>query len=143
MWTIFVAAALAAMFWFLNFYKDSDNPSVTLRVGNTELNVEIADSPEERQQGLSGRDKLPNNQGMLFIFESEGLYNFWMKDMKFPIDIVWIDSSGRIIYLKENIGPDTYPELFSPDKPARYVLEVNAGWVAKNSIAIGNTLHFK
>ena len=89
--------------------------------------VEIADTPVAQRQGLSGRSHLPVGHGLLFIFDKEGRHGIWMKDMLFPIDIVWLDGNGREVHQEKEVRPDTYPEVFTPPVPARYVLELNAG----------------
>ena len=131
---------LGIVYWFS--LKDHYSYPVELFpfwLGNTELKVEIADSPGERGQGLSGRTALPNDRGMLFIFDELGLYPFWMRDMKFPLDIIWLDSDYNVVDMVRNAEPSSYPDSFTPEKPARYVLETNAGWVDKNNIKIGTT----
>lgn len=112
--------------------------SVSIRIAGKEIKVEIADSEEKRNKGLSGRKKLGENDGMLFIFEITAQYSFWMKDMRFPLDIIWIDENKKIVAISENISPDTYPASFSPSDPVKYVLEVNAGWAEKNGVEAGN-----
>src|SRR3989339_720000 len=70
------------------------------------------------------------------IFNKIGVYHFWMKDMNFPIDIIWIGEDYKIVYIKENALPESYPEKFNPNQPALYVLEINAGMVSENEIKI-------
>ena len=106
-------------------------------VGSTTISVEVADSPEERTQGLSGRARLPEGHGLLFIFQREGKWGIWMKDMKFPIDIIWMSREGNIITIARDVAPQTYPNAFYPAQPALYVLEVPAGFSDKNGIAEG------
>ncbi len=91
------------------------------------LDIEIANTPKEREQGLSGRPGLGEREGMLFVFEQSDTYQFWMKNMHFPLDIIWLNHKKEIIDISENISPSSYPETVSPTMPARYVLEVNAG----------------
>lgn len=95
--------------------------------GKVPVYVEIADSEEERTQGLSGREALSPYTGKLFIFEHTGMYGFWMKDMRFPIDIVWIDESFRVVAITPSVSPDTFPDVFYPPTPIQFVLEINAG----------------
>jgi len=119
--------------------RTNNNPIIVLSNGAT-VQVTIADTDDERQQGLSGMPSLQHNHGMLFIFDQSDVYRFWMKDMLFPIDIIWIDSDWRVIDITENISPDTYPELFSPQSPAQHVLEVPAGNTKQLNIVIGDQL---
>ncbi len=101
------------------------------------LKLEIADTPAERTQGLSGRASLPEDAGLFFVFEQPGLYEFWMKDMKFSIDIMWLDENYKVVGIKENATPESYPQTFLPEQPALYALETNVGFVRKNNIKIG------
>lgn len=116
-------------------YKDI-GPNV-LKIGDAELRILIADTPALRTQGLSGRAMLHDNEGMLFIFETPGKYPFWMKDMRFPLDIIWIGDDRRVTEITPNVSADSYPRHFSPHVPVRYVLEVNAGFSRRFGIATG------
>ncbi len=112
---------------------------MTLPEGN--LSVEIANTKEEVEQGLSGREKMDQNEGMLFVFPSMGQYAFWMKDMKFPLDMVWISDEGRVVYIKENVTPDSYPKkTFKNQAFAKYVLEMRVGSVAKYGLFLGTSV---
>lgn len=113
-------------------------------VDKTCVDLEIAKSPEAMARGLSGREKLGAVQGMLFAFDMDGSYGFWMKDMKFNLDILWLDGSGRVVYVQENLPPCTPQEcpVYKPQQTARYVLEVNAGFAAKHGIKSGSAVHF-
>lgn len=88
--------------------------------------VEIADASEERQIGLMQHDVLQEDNGMWFIFNNEGRHSIWMKNMKFPIDIIWVDSNYNVVDIKRNAEPCTDNcEIYSPSKDAKYVLELN------------------
>lgn len=122
------------------FTKNASSDKKTAYIDNIKLSVEIADEPGEQIQGLSDKISLPQNEGMLFIFPAPFVAGFWMKDMNFPIDIIWIDKSRNIIGIEKAVSPDTFPKTFSPASPVKYVLEVNAGWADKNNIKIGDAL---
>ena len=111
----------------------------TLTVGNTVLQVEIAETPQQQKIGLSHRKSLKQGRGMLFIFNTDGKHSIWMKDMQFPIDIVWIDVAMRVVHIEQTVTPETYPKPFRSPTPARYVLEVPAGYT-NGRIAINDTL---
>ena len=98
----------------------------TIDIGNRALRVEVADTDAKRTLGLSGRESLKEG-GMLFVFDTPGNYGFWMKDMRFPIDIIWLDESYHVVDIARNVGPDTFPHIFYPPYPVKYVLETNPG----------------
>ena len=126
---------------FLN-KKDSSSYKKII-IGDRVIKVESAESVMEKQKGLSGRNFMRTNNGMLFIFSQSDYYPFWMKDMKFPIDIIWIDEKLKIIGFEKNINPNSFPKKFIPQLPAKYVLEVNGGWSDKNEIKEGINIKVK
>ena len=111
-----------------------------LSIDGTNISVEIADTDALQEQGLSDRDSLGANSGMLFAFPSDQRPEFWMKDMHFPLDIIWIDDSGKIVDITQDILPDSYPSTVSPKALVRYVLEVNAGFASAHSILVGDSV---
>jgi|CXWL01.1.fsa_nt_gi uncharacterized membrane protein (UPF0127 family) len=98
---------------------------------------EVVTTQEAREKGLGGRTEIPHNYGMLFVFPSAERYGFWMKDMRTPIDIVWLSDNGTILGIEENISPETYPKPFHPPTPVRYVLEMRAGEAAQKGWSVG------
>ena len=135
-----ILAATGLLFVIVNLVKPSA-PDIKqnsyLEIGGVKLEIEIADTATARAQGLSGRPILPENTGMLFVFNTADYYNFWMKDMYFPIDIIWLNDDWRVIDLTENISPKNFPVTYQPRAPARYVLEVNAGFTTTHHLTIG------
>jgi uncharacterized membrane protein (UPF0127 family) len=128
---------LAGAFAFSQqFFHLRTQPSVEI-AGQT-IHVSIADTAPLREKGLGDRDHLNPDEGMLFVFQTDDRYAFWMKDMRFSIDIVWLTASGTIIYVADNVAPETYPHAFLPDEPARYVLELPAGWMSSHDVKIGD-----
>ena len=101
--------------------------------------VEVVTSEVGQFRGLSGRDSLASNRGMLFVFASNGYYAFWMKDMKFSLDIIWISKNGSIVDVMKNALPCTADNCTSifPDVNASYVLELNAGVFDKSGMKLG------
>lgn len=130
--SVFVLAVLGLA--YLNFSK-----GMKVEFSNIKYSIEIADDDEERRLGLSGREKLDDGRGMLFVYEESGVKSFWMKDMLIPIDIIWINSEGEVVHIEEGVSPDTYPETFVNDLPAQYVLEIPAGDTSKYAIGVGDT----
>jgi len=117
-----------------------------ISLGETKILVEVADTSDKREKGLSGRNFLPENEGLLFIFdEMDVRVPFWMKEMKFPIDIIWIND-GVVSEIQENLpppNPNTTQKklkLYLPQGFFDQVLEVNAGFVAKNKIKVGESV---
>lgn len=102
----------------------------------------VASTSVDRSRGLSGRASLPPDTGMLFVFPSSGTHGFWMKDMLFSIDIIWVDEEKRVVSLLRDVSPETYPEVFLPKTPARYVLELDSGGADEWGIATGTQLVF-
>ena len=107
------------------------------------VKVEIADSDYKRQDGLMFRDSLPDNEGMLFVFEEEGVRGFWMMHMRFPLDIIWIGKNSRVAHIEKNVPPCPGPNdcrIIKPSGKAKYVLEVNSGFVDKCRLKLGDRL---
>jgi len=113
-----------------------------IRIGSQEYKIEVADTVMSQIRGLSGREGLADDHGMLFIFGSPATRSFWMKDMHFPIDIVWINQN-KIIGFVENAEPSSgsiMPSTFSSPGPADMVLEISAGQVRKNNFQVGGLI---
>ncbi len=109
------------------------------------IRVEVADTPEKRRLGLARRDYLRAGWGMLFIFESRVPHRFWMKDMRFPIDIIWLDNH-RIIDLALNVNPPEKgksPPVYIPRAPANFVLELSAGQASELGLVLGQQLRYQ
>ncbi len=113
-----------------------------VKIAGKTLRVEVADTSAERAKGLSGRTGLKEEEGMLFVFPSLGRHAFWMKEMNFAIDIVWLGGDKQVVYVKENVLPESYPETFSPPEDAKYVLEAVSGFSARNNLKIGDAVEF-
>lgn len=111
-----------------------------LKFGNKTLHIESVSTASEQAKGLGDRQSLGENRGMLFIFDSADIRCFWMKDMNFPIDILWLDENKKVIDIKPGVEPDTYPEAFCSQGEAVYVLEVNAGLSKQAGVSIGTQL---
>ncbi len=101
------------------------------------VRAEVAKTGEEKARGLSFRNCLNPGSGMLFSYELPGDYCYWMKDMNFPIDMIWLDEEKRVVTIKNSVLPSTYPQSFCPDKPTRYVLEVSSGYAQQAGWLVG------
>jgi uncharacterized membrane protein (UPF0127 family) len=118
-------------------------PHSTIRIlfAGVTLNVEIAKTSADQEKGLSNRDSMAPDHGMLFVFDSEDTWPFWMKGMRFSLDIIWFDSQRHVVYIEQGLPPCT-PEdcpIYTPPVKAMYVLEVNAGFVQNHNIILGDT----
>lgn len=125
---------------FRIFYPANIN---LVEVGGEKIMVDVANTPESRTLGLSGRKSLENDEGMLFVFDQPSKYSFWMKDMNFPIDIIWLDESKKIVHIKKDARPELYPESYAPRGDAKYVLEVVSGFSEKNNLKEGDKVKFE
>ena len=125
-----------------------DEPRIL--IGSTTIPVEIASTPTTIDKGLAHRRALEASSGMLFLFNHSAKFKFWMRGMRFPIDIIWIDEDSRIVDITENAPTVSFlkrafakPVFYSPSVPARYVLEVNAGFCKSHNIKIADSTEFK
>ncbi len=138
---VIVSGVLVAS--YLSMGEESSGlKTANLLIGDKKLEVEVADSASARATGLSYHKSLGEDKGMYFIFSSLSSHSFWMKDMNFPIDIIWI-KDNRVVGVSENVSHQPGAQLwqlksYSPPDPVNRVLEVNAGWFLKNGIKIGD-----
>lgn len=112
-------------------------------LGDTDITVTIADTAKAREDGLGNKETLGAKEGMLFVFNEAQLYGFWMKDMRFPIDIIWFNADHQVVFVKEHAEPASYPEVFTPIVPAMFVLEVPAGFFEQHQLKIGDTFKIR
>lgn len=112
----------------------------TVTIAEEAVRVTVADSASERERGLSGLPGLAEDEGMLFIFPEDGVYSFWMRDMLFSIDILWVSAAGRVVHIEHAVSPETYPASFFSPLPARYVLELPAGWSKARGVEVGSSV---
>lgn len=124
------------------FLSATGKQYVKLITQNGPIYLDVARDQKTREKGLSGKDFISFNHGMIFEFEASGQYCFWMKDMNFPIDIIWLNSDKEIIKISNNIKPESFPEQFCPESPAQYVIELQSGEAANNNLVVGQKLKF-
>ncbi len=108
------------------------------------IRAELAKTNEERARGLMYREGIASDQGMLFIFEEEEIHSFWMKNMSFPIDIIWLDEGKRIVHMEINVPPckEMPCPTYASKIPSLYVLELKAGCVESNGLKLYDRLEF-
>ena len=112
--------------------------------GNT-VDIALSTTTTEIDQGLQDRPTLGANDGMLFVFNKASIYQFWMPNMSFSLDMIWIGSDNKIVHISRNAPPlldPSKPVWFKPSSPAQYVLEVNANYAATHNIRIGDAVQF-
>ncbi len=114
-----------------------------IKVGPASLGASILKTAGEHVRGLSNLESLDENRGALFVLDKPGIYKFWMKDMNFPIDILWVSDDGIVREWHEYIAPESYPQVFFSNRPVKYVLEVNAGWIDSKNINLGDRVEVK
>lgn len=135
--------------------KDEATPQATPADGLIDLSVrelkiksEIANNDEARRKGLGKRDSLALDRGLLFVFDKPAFYTFWMKDMKFAIDIIWLDEGKKIVHIVQNVPPepgkkDSELTRYTSPVMARYVLEINAGLTSLQNLQLGDVVNFE
>jgi uncharacterized membrane protein (UPF0127 family) len=132
---------------FLPPLVDPDEQPIKARivVNGFVILADVAITDEDQIKGLSIRDQMNENEGMLFVYGEPSRQSFWMKDMKFPIDIIWLNETGSVVHVEENLRP-CVPSLecpsFSPNENAQYVLETIAGFAQKHHLKIGTDIDF-
>ncbi len=140
--TLACSILIGAVFMFSRLNANIYDSSPKLRLASGNVSLIIVNNEESRVSGLSGMEFLPKDKAMLFTFGMPGRYGIWMKDMKFPIDIIWLDEQKKIVSIQHNISPDTYPKVFNSDSESSYVLETNQGFAKENNFVVGKVLDF-
>lgn len=130
---------ISGLYIFFNVHK-RDSGTFSLKINHEETRLIPVKTAEARQMGLSGQDSLPQNTAMFFIFDEPDKYGIWMRDMKFSIDIIWLDENNKITHLENNISPDTYPTTFFPPEKSLYIIEANSDFIEQNNLLVGNVL---
>lgn len=138
----YVFSVLAVLLLVLGSYVFSQKGTqdTHLTFPDDAFRYEIVTTPAEQERGLGGRSEIPNNYGMLFVFQTKDRYGFWMKDMLTSIDIVWLNDDGTIMNIDANVDPSTYPTPYYPLKPVRYVLETRSGYAQDHDWKVGTQL---
>lgn len=147
-----VIVIAGALFFFISGTQLTSLPFIPqaptsrqLLINNARLKVEIADTPDKRSKGLSGRQALASDEGMLFVFPAAGTYPFWMKGLSFPLDFVWI-KGDKVIAALPNVQPpavgqsDASLPIYQSQEPIDKVLELQAGTIQRLNIKAGDTI---
>jgi len=140
---IFLSGVIIVLLIIL-FFKKTPTKYTNVKIGDTEIKAEIADTLIKRTKGLMFRKSLPENEGMLFVFNEGDYHSFWMMNMSFPIDIIWVNEEKKVVDVVKNAQPCKLRcSTYKPKEKAMYVLEVNANFTEKHGIEIGSSLDFK
>ena len=145
---IYIVLALGAAFglFFLHFSKplpsDWQNGGTLFIHGRQSIRLSFANTPQLREQGLSNTQNLPTDTGLFFVFDAPETTGFWMKDMQYPIDIVWINEKKRVIDIDDHVTPESYPTVYYPSEPVQYVLEISADQAKTLGLTIGTKIDF-
>lgn len=142
---ISIAAVIIGIVGIFSIPSDSkleavEFPRGTVKLDDIVLEVQIADTEPRRVRGLMFQDKLPYDEGMLFVFDNVGAHSIWMLNMQFSLDVIWFDENGNVVHIVENLPPcKTALETMactgtSPGNDAKYILEVTSGFVKKHKI---------
>ena len=131
-----IAIAIAWFAW-------PSSPERVLQANDAQYSLETVTTPEAMINGLGGRASLPKDTGMLFAYDQSAPNRcFWMKNMRFPIDIIWLGAGKKVVYIEHSVAPNTYPKEFCAGEPSQFVIELNAGEAHRANIRTGQTLRF-
>ena len=123
--------------------QQEQNQTALVSVGGAKIMAILSTTPDSQSKGLAIKDNLNENEGMLFVFDSPQKYSFWMKDMKFPIDIIWINSTGQIVHIEKNLPPCVLLlpcPSYAPNDNSMYVLEVVSNFTNKYGVSVGDSV---
>ncbi|HUU47780.1 MAG TPA: DUF192 domain-containing protein [Nitrosopumilaceae archaeon] len=148
---ITIAAIIIGIVGILSIPSDSKLESVefprgTIKIDDTVIEVQVADTEPRRIRGLMFQDELPYDQGMIFAFKESGVYSLWMLNMQFSLDMIWFDQEGTIVHIEKNIPPCKTPteimacQSIVPSGEAMYILEVTSGFIDKFNITMDSKL---
>jgi uncharacterized membrane protein (UPF0127 family) len=141
-----VLMALLLISGALLFNSPGQTQVINVKFQNgTLLKSEVADTPEKLLFGLAFRPSLPEGEAMLYIFGESGPHRVWTKEFQFPVDVIWVDESKIVVHLEKDVPPCSVNPCTwygPPPNDARYILETNAGFIAREKVAVGNQLKF-
>lgn len=146
---ILIILGLIAFTYYIFYFHETKPNLLEIKINDTVIYSQVADTENERSLGLSFTKQLEENAGMLFIFPNISTKNFWMRDMNYNLDILWLDENKIIIGFVENADKNSYfprrpndSKIYHSPENTKYVLEVNAGTIEKLKIKAGDTLEF-
>lgn len=141
---IIILSVVTVFFLIILFLKKPSVKYTNVKVGDTKIRAEIADNLISRTKGLMFRKTLPEDEGMLFTFNQEGYHSFWMMNMSFPIDMIWINKEKEVVDMVKDAQPcKLICPVYRPKEKAFYVLEVNSNFTERHGVKIGTSLEFQ
>jgi uncharacterized membrane protein (UPF0127 family) len=143
--TTLIIIIIIAGFSIIQAPKKLDGPPQACFKHNVCFNLTIARTMQEQETGLSNHTSLPYDSAMLFIFEKPEVQRMWMKDMQFPIDIFWLDSRAKVVYIEKSAQPCIPPNclIYEPAAMAKYVIETREGFAAENIQYVGDSVELR
>ena len=144
---LFIAWQLLGNFRVGDKAMDENAISTKVKINGKTYELEIANTPAEREKGLMDRQSMDADKGMIFIFPVSGIYPFWMKNTYIPLDIIWLNENKEVVYIYENAKPcsnvvEAVCNSKIPPKLAKYVIELNAGEVKDLGLQVGTKIDF-
>lgn len=142
---IYIVLTVILLVFFFIYMKSQNKEIKTVCINGSCFDVELAETREQRIKGLMHREALAENSGMLFIYNEEDYYSFWMKNMKFPIDIIWMDRNKEVVHMEKDVPPCQNDECpnYKPSQKAMHILEIGSGVADKLNIKIGDKASFE
>lgn len=138
---IFIILAIITLFYFT---QRPALKTISVKIKDKNFNLEVAKTLTQKATGLSNRTELCSDCGMIFLFSQDNTQSFWMKDTLIPLDIIWVNSQGKVVYLStalpEPNTPDNQLKIYKNTKPAKYVIELNSGMAEKVSLKVGDII---
>lgn len=143
-WIIILSVISLAAFAVYSTIKHEMRDRPLIHMGSSVFRSELADTPKSRVKGLSGRAEIGKDEAMLFRFDYDDRWGIVMREMNFPIDIIWVNKNKQVVHIEADAQPDAEPyEVYRPDEPARYVIEIAAGRAKQSGVKVGSTVKFE
>ena len=141
---LLIALAISVLILAIYYKKEVPSDKIPIEIKGNTVMVELADTKTEQAKGLMFRKNLDENEGMLFVFDSERRHSFWMKNTLIPLDMIWINSKNEVVHIEHSAPPckESPCPTYSSDQYAQYVLELNGGWAIKHGLSLGDTIAF-
>lgn len=138
--TLFLVLVVSAMILLLSYFFFFKAGFSRVSINGVLIKTEVVSNDNDLAKGLSDRKAINENESMLFVFQKPMKWGIWMKDMNFPIDVIWLDQNGKVVDFVLNMDPKTYPKTFYPTRDSLFVLETAPGFIEKAKIKIGDSV---